>query len=554
MQSSANAQLFRDRTRIMGVVAAAMVVMLVARAAQLQLLRHQELQAQAGGRYERLEPGRSQRGVIVARDGEVLARSVPVVAVWADPKKASGQGLERLAATIGLPPGLLRRKLQQAGGRHFVYLARGLSLEAAQEVAALHLPGIHTMEEERRLYPLGPEVGHLLGFTDNFNRGLEGMELAYNEGLNQDSRHMAYLADGRGRPVGLATDAQAEQGPANSQLVTTIHWRLQHVAFEALAQAVAQAGAQGGSLVAVEPRTGEIWAMVNQPAFDPNQRDQSHPDTYRNRAVTDAYEIGSVIKPLLVAAALDAGVVTPTSMLDTGAGSLRVGNWWVRDIHPQGRISLTRVLAVSSNVGAAMISLQLDGRDFLRDLAAVGFGKRIDLGLPGESAGGLPSRLPLSRIQRATMSFGYGFTITPVQLAQAYAVLANDGRIQGLTLLRNRHNHNAAQAVFQPSTARVVRAMLEHVITEGTGRKAGIPGYRVAGKTGTAVKAGGGSYQRGSYLSSFVGMAPVEHPALVVAVVIDEPRNLHYGGDVAAPAFARVMAEGLAIMGVPPDG
>lgn len=548
MQNSANAQLFKERTRIMGVVAAAMVAMVVARAAQLQLLRHQELLAQAKGRYERLEPGRSRRAVIVARDGEVLARSVPVVAVWADPKQASGQSLERLAATIGLPFGLLKRKLRQAEGRRFVYLARGLSLEAAQEVAALHLSGIHTMEEERRLYPLGPEVGHLLGFTDNFNRGLEGMELAYDEGLQQGSRSVTYMADGRGRPLGLAT---ADQGPATHQLVTTIHWRLQHVAFEALAQAVDQAGAQGGSLVAVEPKTGEIWAMVNQPAFDPNQRDQLQVAAYRNRAVTDAYEVGSVIKPLLVAAALDAGVVTPTSMLDTGPGSLRIGKWWVRDIHPQGRISLTRVLAVSSNVGAAMISLRLGGWEFLRDLSAVGFGKPIGLGLPGESSGWLPSRQPLSRIRQATMSFGYGLTITPVQLAQAYAVLANDGQLQRLTLRRNRHHPE--QAVFQPSTARMVRAMLEHVITEGTGRKAAIAGYRVAGKTGTAVKASGGSYQQGRYLASFVGMAPSDQPALVVAVVIDEPRHLHYGGDVAAPAFAKVMAEGLAVMGVPPD-
>ena len=535
----------------MGVVAAAVLVVLVARAAQLQLLRHQELLAQAEGRHERIEPGRRHRTVILARDGEVLARSVPVIAVWADPQKANAREVGRLAAAMGLTTGTLERRLQQAEGRRFVYLARGLPLEAAQQVAALHLPGIHTMEEERRIYPLGPEVGHLLGFTDNFNVGLEGMERSFNEDLSQGSRPLTYLADGHGRPVGLTAGTQAEQGLANPQLVTTINWRLQHVAFEALAQAVTRAGARGGSLVAVDPRTGEIWAMVNQPAFDPNQRTRLYPEAYRNRAVTDAYELGSVLKPLVVAAALDAGVVTPNSMFDTGTGAMRVGNWWVRDIHPQGRITLTRVLAISSNVGAAMVALRLDSRDFLRDLAGVGFGRRIGLGLPGEVPGGLPTRIPLSRIQQAVMSFGYGLTVTPVQLAQAYAVLANDGRLQNLTLLRDRHG--TAQPVFQASTAREVRLMLEQVITAGTGRKAAISGYRVAGKTGTAIKANGGVYHRGSYLGSFVGMAPVERPALVVAVVIDEPRNLYYGGDVAAPAFARVMTEGLAIMGVPPD-
>lgn len=552
MQSNADGLTFKSRTRIMGVMAVAVLLVLVARAAQLQLLRHQELLAQAEGRHERFEPGHSHRTLILARDGEVLARSVPVIAVWADPQKANVQELGRLAAAMGLTTTMLEQRLQHAEGRHFVYLARGLPLEAAQQVAALHLPGIHTMEEERRLYPLGPEAGHLLGFTDNFNVGLEGMERSFNENLSQGSRPLTYLADGHGRPVGLAAGTQAGQGLANPQLVTTIHWRLQHVAFEALAQAVTKAGARGGSLVAVEPRTGEIWAMVNQPAFDPNRRDHLQPDAYRNRAATDAYELGSVLKPLAVAAALDAGVVAPNSMLDTGTGAMRVGNWWVRDIHPQGRISLTRVLAISSNVGAAMVALQLDSRDFLRVLAGVGFGRRIGLGLPGEVAGGLPTRIPLPRIQQAVMSFGYGLTVTPVQLAQAYAVLANDGRLQGLTLLRDRHS--AAQPVFQANTAREVRLMLEQVITAGTGRKAAIPGYRVAGKTGTAVKTKGGLYHRGSYLGSFVGMAPVERPALVVAVVIDEPRNLYYGGDVAAPAFVRVMTEGLAIMGVPPDG
>jgi cell division protein FtsI (penicillin-binding protein 3) len=543
---------FERRTRLMGVVAAALVVMLLARAAQLQLLRHRELLAQAQWRHERIEPGHSHRTVILARDGEILARSVPVVAVWADPQKVNVQALGQLAATIGLSRHMLEGRLQQVEGRRFVYLARGLSLEAAQQVADLHLPGIHTMEEERRVYPLGPEVGHLVGFTDNFNMGLEGMERSFNDHLNQPSTHLAYMADGRGHPLGLAADMGAEQGAAPAQLVTTINWRLQHVAFEALAQAVSKAGAKGGSLVAVAPETGEIWAMVNQPAFDPNQRDHLYPEAYRNRAATDAYELGSVLKPLVVAAALDAGVVTPNSMFDTGTGSMRVGNWWVRDIHPQGRISLTRVLAISSNVGAAMIALRVDSRDFLRDLAGVGFGQRINLGLPGEAAGSLPARLPLSHIQQAVMSFGYGLTVTPVQLAQAYAVLANDGRFQALTLLRDRHG--SSRMIFHPNAAREVRSMLEHVVTDGTGRKAAIPGYRIAGKTGTAVKAKGGLYHRGTYLGSFVGMAPADRPALVVAVVIDEPRNLYYGGDVAAPAFARVMAEGLAIMGVPPDG
>jgi cell division protein FtsI (penicillin-binding protein 3) len=551
VQINADGLTFTSRTRIMGVVAAAVLVVLVVRAAQLQLLRHQELLAQAEGRHERFEPGRSHRTLILARDGEVLARSVPVIAVWADPQKANAKEVGQLASAMGLATGMLERRLQQAEGRRFVYLARGLPLEAAQQVAALHLPGIHTTEEERRLYPLGPEVGHLLGFTDSFNVGLEGMERSFNEDLNQPSKHLTYLADGHGRPVGLATGSQADQGLANPQLVTTINWRLQHVAFEALAQAVSRAGAKGGSLVAVEPGTGEIWAMVNQPAFDPNQRDHLYPEAYRNRAITDAYELGSVLKPLVVAAALDAGVVTPNSMFDTGTGAMRVGNWWVRDIHPQGRINLTRVLAISSNVGAAMVALRLDSRDFLRHLAGVGFGRRIGLGLPGEVAGGLPTRIPLSRIQQAVMSFGYGLTVTPVQLAQAYAALANDGRLQGLTLLRDRHG--TAQPAFQASTAREVRLMLEQVITNGTGRKAAIPGYRVAGKTGTAIKTKGGVYHQGSYLGSFVGMAPAERPALVVAVVIDEPRNRHYGGDVAAPAFARVMSEGLAIMGVSPD-
>ena len=533
----------------------ALTAVLLLRAMDLQVLKQDFLQGQGDARQLRTIVEPAYRGLITDRNGEPLAISGPVETVWAHPGEllAAVHRLPELARVLEMETAVLRARLEDRANREFLYLRRQLPPEQAQQVAALEVPGVALMREFRRYYPHGEATAHIVGFTDIDERGQEGMELAFDGWLAGRPGSKRVLRDRHGQKIrDVASILPAQDG---NDLRLTIDQRLQYLAYRELKAAVQTHNALGGSAVLVDARSGDILAMVNQPGFNPNNRAQLDLSMTRNRAATDTLEPGSVIKPFTVAVALETGTVSPDVQLDTAPGTMRVGRHTVRDIRNFGRIDLTTLISRSSNVGSTQLALETPPGDFWRMLHQAGFGRSLGTGLPGEAGGVLRDFPTWRRVEQATLGYGYGLSVTPLQLAAAYTAFANDGYRVPLRLVEAAGDDRQPEPVMRADTARQLLAMMEHVTgPEGTARQARIHGYRVAGKTGTSRKATAGGYAKDRYYSVFVGLAPVSNPRFVMAVVVDEPgAGVYYGGAVAAPVFARVMESALRLFNEPPD-
>ncbi len=527
---------------------------LIGRAVHLQVLNKEFLNQQADTRHLRTEKISAHRGSITDRNGEPLAISTPVDSVWANPRElaAAVDRLTQLAAVLETDSQALMRRVTRAMNKEFVYLKRHLSPDQAHRVMALKLPGLNVQREYRRYYPAGEVAGHLVGFTSIDDEGQEGLELAFNHWLGGESGAKRVLKDRLGRSI---EDVESIRPPRpGKDLRTSIDLRLQYVAYRTLKGAIQRFSADSGSVVILDIQTGEVLAMVNQPTYNPNDRSQYSAERYRNRAITDIFEPGSSIKPLIVAAALESGQYRPSSIVDTSPGYLIVGPKKIEDGRNLGRVSLTTVLSRSSNVGATKIALSLEAEQLWATMAKFGLGSLTSSGFPGESAGLLTHHNHWQSISQATLAYGYGVSVTPLQLTQAYAALGSDGMLRPVSLVALDRPADG-ERILEVDTARALRRMLEEVVRPGgTGAKASVAGYRIAGKTGTAWKFAAGGYSEDKYLSVFAGLAPASDPRLAAVVIIDEPKGeLYYGSDVAAPVFADVMAESLRLLAVPPD-
>jgi cell division protein FtsI (penicillin-binding protein 3) len=530
-------------------------VSLVARAVYLQVIDQDFLEKQGDARILRTAKLSANRGMVLDRNGEALAVSTPVDTVWADPRRLAQvpQEFPRLAKALDRDPQWLARRVTSSLDREFIYLVRHMRPQDAARVKALGIPGIETMREYRRYYPAGEVTGHLLGFTNVDDVGQEGLELAFDQWLGGQPGAKLVMRDSLGRTI---EDIERISAPRPGQdLQTSIDLRVQYLAYRELKAAVQANHARSGSLVVLDIATGEVLAMVNQPAFNPNDREQYLPSRYRNRATNDFFEPGSSIKPFVVAAGMESGRYHPDTLIDTGPGMMRVGIKTVKDKHNLGTIDVTTVLAKSSNVGVAKIALSLQPREMWSAFDEFGFGRVTGSGFPGESAGILTSHQHWRSIGQATMSYGYGLSVTPLQLAQAYAVLGAGGVRRPVSLRRVEIPPEGVR-VLEEGVARELVTMMEAVVSDiGTARRARVMGYRVAGKTGTAWKASeSGGYSTNKYMAVFGGVVPASNPRLAAVVIIDEPTGgAYYGGEVAAPVFAAVMSGALRLLAVPPD-
>jgi cell division protein FtsI (penicillin-binding protein 3) len=444
----------------------------------------------------------------------------------------------------------LRERLEDRKGREFLYLKRQISPAAAQRVIDLGIPGVNQQREYKRFYPSGEVMAHVLGFTDIDDHGQEGLELAFNDWLSGKPGAKRVIKDAHGHIV-ENVDLVREPQPGHD-LTLSIDRRIQYLAYRELKGAVQEHGARGGSIVVMDVRSGEILAMVNQPSFNPNALDDSKPSQRRNRAVTDVVEPGSVMKAFTIATALEGGKWTPTTPVDTNPGTMPLAGYVIHDVHNHGLLDVTGVITKSSNVGAAKISLTLDAKHMYDVFHRFGFGGVTGCGFPGESAGVLPPGATWGVLRKATISYGYGLSVTPLQLARGYAALADGGRMHAPTFVKG--GGDEATSVIDPAIARQILDMLETVVSPaGTALKAAVANYTVAGKTGTSHIAAGGGYSD-RYVSTFVGIAPATDPRLVAVVVLDDPGGrTYYGGLVAAPLFSRVMSGALRLLDVPPD-
>ena len=548
------ARRFAGRSALVLAFFALAATSLLARAVHLQVLNKDFLNRQADSRHLRTEKISAHRGTITDRNGEPLAISTPVDSIWANPKELASaiDKVPKLAKILGLDSQTLMRRITRSMEREFLYLKRHLSPKTAQAVLALKLPGVNVQREYRRYYPAGEVTGHLIGFTNIDDAGQEGLELAFNHWLAGESGLKRVLKDRLGRSVeNVESIRPARHG---KELRASIDLRIQYVAYRTLKAAVQAHNAESGSIVVLDVRTGEVLAIVNQPTYNPNDRSQYSAERYRNRAITDIFEPGSSMKPLIVAAALESGDYRPSSIVDTAPGYVVVDAKRIEDPRNLGRISLTTILARSSNVGVTKLAMSLQPEQLWQTMTKFGLGSLTASGFPGESAGLLTHYSHWQPISQATLAYGYGVSVTPLQLAQAFAALGSDGRMHPISLIAVEQAGDGEQ-VLAATTAIAVRRMLEEVVRPGgTGTKAAVAGYRVAGKTGTAWKFAAGGYSEHKYISIFAGLAPASSPRLAVIVVIDEPSGeLYYGSDVAAPVFADVMAESLRLLAVPPD-
>ena len=528
---------------------------LVARTAWIQVIQPDRLRQEGDMRSLRTTADPSDRGMVTDRNGEQLAVSVPVQAVWADPKEIhAADGLKNTEAWMALADvlGLDMRKLTASIAdpkRRFVYLQRQITPAVAEYIAKLKLPGVHLRRETRRYYPTGEISAHLVGNTNIDGSGIEGVERAFNEWLSSTPSEYKIRKDRQGRVI--ENIGMVKEGKKAGDLVLSIDQRLQSVAYRSLKYATEVNKATSGSLVLMNVVSGEVLAMVNTPSYNPNNREQYESFRARNRAVTDTYEPGSTVKPIVAMSALEHGVMNWKEIMDTRPFS--IGGKVVTDSHKMGSAGLYDILKYSSNIGMAHIALRMQPQWITSKLEEFGLGQDSGTGLTGESSGMIPMRSRWSNIELATLGFGYGLRVTPLQLTAAYAALANKGVRKPVSILKVTQPPKG-EVVIAPEIAEQVIHALESVVEEGgTGGKAAVPGYRVAGKTGTAKVATAGGYGK-DYVGTFVGFAPVSNPRFVMAVIINEPKGgAYYGGSVAGPTFAEVMSSALQLYNVPPD-
>ncbi len=533
---------------------------LAARAVELQLIDHGFLARQGDERSMRVVKIAAHRGAITDRSGEPLAISTPVDSVWVNPQEINDNidQLPKLAAALGEDPQQLARRVTSNLDREFLFLVRHLPPEQAARVKALGIPGVNLLREYRRYYPAGEVAAHVVGFTTVDDRGQEGLELGFDQPLNGEDGAKRVIQDLYGRYVENVESIRAPR--PGHDLVTSIDLRIQYLAYRELKSAMQDYRARAGSVIVVDVDTGEVLAMVNQPSYNPNDREQLKPGLYRNRAVTDIFEPGSSIKPFIMAAGLASGQYRPDSVVDTSPGLLRVANKVFEDEHDLGVVDLATILAKSSNVGTAKVALSLKPEQIWNTLSALGLGQVTGSGYPGESAGMLSNYTHWRPIGIATLSHGYGLSVTPLQLAHAYATIGAGGIRRPITFERVT-GPVPGERVLDPKVAHALVQLMEQVIAKGgTATRAALVGYRVSGKTGTAFKSIEGGYSTDKIMAVFAGLVPASHPKLATVVVIDEPSRdlreggtLAQGGTVAAPVFANVMSGTLRLLDVPPD-
>lgn len=530
---------------------------LTGRAAYLQGMNNGFLQQKGESRYSRVLEMSANRGMITDRHGEPLAISTPVESVWSSPQdmNASPEQLKKLANLIEMDVGEVRKRLngQPYGQRRdFVYLKRHLSPEVAARVVELNLPGVFLKREYRRFYPAGELTAHMLGFTDLDDKGQEGIELAWQDELAGKPGSRRVIKDRKGRTV---EDVESIRAPKSGQdIALSIDSKIQYLAYRELKQAVEANKAKAGGIVVLDAQTGELLALVNLPAYNPNNRRRTGGGQARNRALTDAFEPGSTLKPFTIAAALEAGGIKPDTIFETAPGTFSIGRATIRDAHKEGPLTVAQVIQKSSNVGSAKIALSLSPQKLWEMLSDSGFGVSTGSGFPGEISGKLRPYRTWRPIEQATMSYGHGIAVSLLQLARAYTLFSAEGELKPVSLVR-LDAPVAGKRVISRDTALAVSRMLETVAQPGgTAPKAQIDGYRVAGKTGTAHKLEGNGYAKNRYLSTFVGYAPASSPRLVIAVMLDEPSaGQYFGGTVAAPVFSKVMDGALRMLNVPHD-
>ncbi len=546
----------RHRLLLVGGVMGLCSLALVARAFTLQVVNSEFYRKQGDERILREIEIPTSRGMITDRNGEPLAVSTPVESVWGNPQELveAPDRIPELAEALGVPADELMRGISQRATREFMYLKRRINPDQAQAILAHEIPGVYSQREFRRFYPQGEALSHVLGFTNVDDNGQEGLELAFDEWLKGKPGSKRVIRDSRGRIVENVELIEAAQ--PGHDLNLTIDRRIQYLTFRELRKALERTGASSGSAVVLDVATGEILAMANLPTYNPNALGGQGADTRRNRAVTDVIEPGSTMKPLTVAIGLESGAITPTSVFDTNPGWIPNGRYRTTDHRNYGVLDTTGVIRKSSNVGAAKIVHRIDDKVFYDFLRRMGYGSSTHSGFPGESSGVLP--VPGSASWYGTtkqgMSYGYGLSATPLQIAAAYAALGNGGHLIAPTFVKGQRNE--ARQVLDPTIASEVLHMMQ-TVTEpgGTATQAAILGYHVAGKTGTARKynASGGYSRR--YISFFAGLVPVENPRFSMVVVIDDPDPAkgYFGGLVSAPVFKNVMDGALRLMDVPPD-
>jgi cell division protein FtsI (penicillin-binding protein 3) len=547
---------YNGRLRFVLVILGLASTLLMWRMVDLHVFNREFLQDQGDARALRVVEVPAHRGMITDRHGEPLAISTPVESVWANPKElaAARDRWKTLARVLELQPRALEQMLAKRQEREFVYLRRHITPELAQKVMALEIPGVALQREYRRYYPAGEVFAHVVGFTNIDDAGQEGVELLHNAWLKGTPGSKRVIKDRLGRIV-ENVESISEPRPGQD-LRLALDRGIQYLAYRELKAAVQRSQARAGSAVVLDVSTGEVLAMVNQPAYNPNNRGGLSSERMRNRTVTDVFEPGSTIKPFTVAAALESGQFRPDTTIDTGSGFLRINSrLTVRDVHNYGRIDVSRVLQKSSNVGAATMALAIKPQQLWDMFSRVGLGSVTASSFPGEVSGLLTDYGRWRETERATLSYGYGLSVTALQLAQAYAALAADGRLHGATLLPAGSDVLDERQVMRPHIAQQIRDMLELAVgKDGTGSRAAVPGYRVGGKTGTARKVTAGGYTEDRYMALFAGFAPATSPRFAMVVVIDEPQGSeYYGGQVAAPVFGRVMSGALRLLDVAPD-
>ena len=535
-----------------GSVLGVMVCVVCARLVWLHVFETQHLRDLGDEITIRYQSIPAYRGMISDRAGEPLAVSTPVAAIAVRQKQlVDSAWADKLAPLLDSSAERLRARIGQSKSP-YIYLSRYVTPERATEIEALEIAGVEVVRQFRRFYPAGEVAAHLVGFTNIDDQGQEGLELSYNEWLSGQDGLRHVLTNRRANVVRYVSAGQeAKQG---RELRLSIDLRLQYLTYRALKEAVARSKAMGGSAVLVDAWSGEVLAIAAQPSFNPNDMATRVPERIRNRAVTDLMEPGSPIKPFTVAAAIDEGLVEPTTEIDTSPGRLRVQGHVVSDIKNYGVMDVSAIVAKSSNVGTTKIEMMLEPSALRDRLAILGLGQPTATGFPGEAEGYLPSFATWREMDRAALSYGYGLSVTTIQMAQAYSVFANQGVLQPLTLLSEGVTPRPVE-VFKADTVKAMLPMLEQVTQAGgTATQAQVPLYRVGGKTGTTMKFAGGSYASRQYIASFVGLAPMSNPRFVMAIAIDDPRaQQYYGGQVAAPVFADVMDDVLRLYDVPPD-
>ena len=527
-------------------------VALISRALFLQVKSTDFLQKQGENRYARTMELPATRGKITDRNGQVLASSIPVKAIWAIPEdvqEAPKEKLRQLALLLGLSDADLAKKLNS--DKTFVYLKRQVENDIAEKIMALGIPGIDTRKEYKRYYPEGEVMAHVVGFTNVEDIGQEGIELGAEKNLAGKNGSRRVIKDRLGR---IVEDIRAIREPHNGKdLTLSIDSKIQYIAYTHLKEAVEKHKAKAGGAVVIDTQTGEVLALVNLPTYNPNERGGLTGAQLRNRVLTDTFEPGSTMKPISVAWALETGRVTPETVFQTAPGIMTIGPAVIHDAHKEGALTVAQVIQKSSNIGTAKMALQMSPKEMWELYTTVGFGQQPKLGFPGAVAGRLRNYKNWRPIEQATMSYGHGISVSLIQMARAYTIFARDGDLIPVTFEKT-DNVVKGQRVISDKTAQQMRLMMESVTQPGgTATQARIPGYRVAGKTGTAHKLEGGHYVN-KYVADFVGFAPVSKPRVIVAVMVDEPTvGGHFGGVVAAPVFAAITANVLRSLNVTPD-